>query len=208
MRSPPWHTPAKDYDYSTSKISTTAWKPCYQRCYHQQPCHCLASGAWLIVLLSLCPLSARLHPRPSCLHHPLWLPLCLIAFDLSCSIPRASSVASRLDYCLGFVSLYSLTPGSSMHMYNLPHCFWRPRGPLIPPLSLLEWPGHMERGHGYTDNATRAAPGLCTIRTGSFSAHGVCADTVNSTPLMVAPLVATRTALSAIETTHASEMPC
>jgi len=140
--------------------------------------------------------------------HPLWLPLCLIAFGLSCSIPRASSVASRLDYCLGVVTLYSLTPGSSMHMYILPHCFWRPRGPLIPPLSLLEWPGHMERGHGYTDNATRAAPGLRTIRTGSFSAHGVCADTVNSTLLMVAPLVATRTALSATEITHASEMPC
>ena len=80
--------------------------------------------------------------------------------------------------------------------------------PLIPPLSHLEWPGPMERGHGYTDNATCAAPGLCTVRTGSFSAHGVCADTVNSTPLMVAPLVATRTALSATEITHASEMPC
>ena len=66
----------------------------------------------------------------------------------------------------------------------------------------------MERGHGYTDNATRAAPGLCTTLIGSFGAHGVCADIVNTTLLMVAPFVATRTALIAIEITYASEMPC
>ena len=207
MRSPPWHTPAKDYDYSTSKNSTTAWKPCYQRCYQQQPCHCLASGAWLIVLLAPCPLrtspSQTLLPAPSPLvaslsycFRPLRLhPPCL----LRC-------LPSRLLF--GF--RHSLLPHSRLehaHVYSAP-LLLAPRGPLIPPLSLLEWPGHMERGHGYTDNATRAAPGLCTIRIGSFSAHGVCADTVNTTPLMVAPLVATRTALSAIETTHASEMPC
>ena len=69
----------------------------------------------------------------------------------------------------------------------------------------------MERGHGYTDNATRAVLGLWMTMTliGSFGAHGVCVDFV-VTPflLMVAPFVVTLTVLIAIEIMYASEMPC
>jgi hypothetical protein len=126
------------------------------------------------VLLSLCPLSARLHPRPSCLHIPSG---CLSVLLLSTS-PAPSFVPPPLPPVSTTVWVPSLStpslPARACTCISCPTALAASR-PRIPPLSLLEWPGHMERGHGYTDNATCAAPGLCTTRTGSYHSVDGCA---------------------------------